>query len=167
MKCQSCGKREATVRYYENINGKKQELHLCLECSNKLGFNNFADIFSPLFVDNFSEFELTQNKCRNCGYTLDDYSKTGLFGCPECYNQFKDDLDELFLKIQGKNRHVLLDNKNGKSEEKSEVKTKRKVLTKEEKIQKYKDEIKECIENEDYEKAAVLRDKIKKIEGND
>ena len=154
MKCQSCGKREATVRYYENINGKKQELHLCLECSNKLGFNNFADIFSPLFVDNFSEFE-------------DDYSKTGLFGCPECYNQFKDDLDELFLKIQGKNRHVLLDNKNGKCKEKSEVKTKRKVLTKEEKIQKYKDEIKECIENEDYEKAAVLRDKIKKIEGND
>ena len=29
MKCQSCGKKEATVRYKENINGKKQEYVKC------------------------------------------------------------------------------------------------------------------------------------------
>ena len=45
MKCQSCGKREATVKYFEDINGSKQELHFCTECAAKLGFENFSDIF--------------------------------------------------------------------------------------------------------------------------
>ena len=37
MLCENCGKREATVRYSENINGNKKELNLCEECSKKFG----------------------------------------------------------------------------------------------------------------------------------
>ena len=33
MLCDNCGKKEANVRYWENINGKKRELNLCDECS--------------------------------------------------------------------------------------------------------------------------------------
>ena len=29
MLCENCGKREANVRYTENINGKRKELNLC------------------------------------------------------------------------------------------------------------------------------------------
>ena len=70
MKCQSCGKKEATVKYYENINGIKKELHFCMDCASKLGFAEFSDIFSPMFLP-ISSYDLEDNiKCKTCGYTL-------------------------------------------------------------------------------------------------
>lgn len=154
MKCQSCGKREATVKYYENINGSKKELHLCTDCANKLGVTHFTDIFSPMFVSIPDYIDDEVVRCEKCGYTLDDYSKTGQFGCPECYNTFNENLDELFLKIHGKNRHVKLD----------ETKEKNKTDKKTDEIDQLKEKIQELIKKEKYEEAAVIRDKIKKIE---
>lgn len=157
MKCQNCGKKEATVKYYENINGKKEEYHFCSECAKKYGigisdFANFSDIFSPMFL-NFPEFEKEEIVCDKCGYTLEDYSKTGMLGCPSCYDTFKDTLDDMLVRMHGKNRHIKLEE--NKSEKNS----------KEEKIKKLKEEIKNCIDKEDYEKAAKLRDEIKALEG--
>lgn len=162
MKCQNCGKNEATVRYKESINGKKQELYLCSECASKVGIIDFPIVFSPMFTsinDNYlNEYKVT--KCKNCGYTLEDYSKTGLFGCPDCYNTFENELDTLFLKFHGKNRHIKINNKNL---------TLKKVVSSpksaDEKIVKLKEKLKQLIENEKYEEAAIIRDKIKKIEG--
>lgn len=165
MKCQSCGKKEATVRYMENINGKKQEMHFCIDCAKKLGFVNFSDMISPIFTNIpnfFGDFALKEElKCPTCGYTFDDYTNTGLFGCQDCYDTFGDRLDDIFLKLHGKNRHIKLDGRNlGKRYKKEE----KKDLSKEEKLLSLKDELKELVENEEYEKAAVIRDKIKKLE---
>ena len=103
MKCQSCGKNLATVRYVENINGKKQEMHLCIDCANKSGFTDFSDMFSPIFstIPNFFEDLILreEEKCPSCGYTFENYSDTGFLGCPNCYDTFSDRLDEIFLKI--------------------------------------------------------------------
>lgn len=163
MKCQSCGKKEATVRYYENINGKQKEIFLCADCASNLGFSNFSDIFSPIFTSlpKFmnEEESVEENVCPNCGYTFDEYTKTGLFGCPECYNTFKDKLDSLFLKINGKNRHVPLTKSNN-----IKAKVDNKTDTDLSEVDKLKQELKKLVENEEYEKAAVVRDKIKKLE---
>ena len=159
MKCQSCGKKEATVKYYENINGVKKELHFCSECASKLGFAHFPDIFSPMFVSIPDYLEEEELKCPSCGYTLDDYTKTGLFGCPECYNTFRDNLDELFLKIHGKNRHV-----KRKIKKLTAKKDNEDNITKEDKIEKLKEQLKMLINEEKYEEAAIIRDKIKEIE---
>ena len=151
MKCQSCGKKQATVKYYENINGIKKEFHLCTDCGNKIGFTHFSENFSPMFVSipDFLDNEIL--KCENCGYTLDDYTKTGLFGCAECYNTFNDSLDELFLKIHGKNRHVKLNNVNKK-------------INKNNEIEELKKQLQKSIKEERYEDAALIRDKIKELE---
>ena len=155
MKCQSCGKKEATIAYKENINGNKQEMYFCEECAKKLGFINFSNIFSPMF-SNIPEYLFSETdvlKCPNCGYTLKDYSNTGFFGCQECYNTFSKELDNMFLKYHGKNRHVklrndkkLADNFYGN-------------------LQQLKEELKDAIDKEEYENAAIIRDKIKNIEG--
>lgn len=155
MRCQSCGKKEATIRYKENINGSKQELYFCEECAKKLGFINFSNIFSPIF-SNIPEYLFSEEdilKCPNCGYTLKDYSKTGLFGCKECYKTFSNELDDMFLKYHGKNRHFKLGKNTSKNLEKTES------------IEKLKEKLKEAIKLEEYEKAAIIRDKIRKIEG--
>ena len=81
MLCDNCGKREANVRYSENINGRKKELHLCEECSKKLGIENmdfnmpidFSSFFGGLLEDfGTNDFmplfnEVKQLKCDNCG----------------------------------------------------------------------------------------------------
>ena len=40
MLCENCKQREATVRYSENINGVRKEMHLCEECSRELGITD-------------------------------------------------------------------------------------------------------------------------------
>ena len=120
MLCDNCGKKEANVRYWENINGKKRELNLCDECSKKLGIGQI-DFSMPIGISSFlggfmedfqtKEFmpmlnELKTLKCNSCGYTFDDIINTGRLGCKNCYDIFQDKLDPIIKKIQGDNRHV-------------------------------------------------------------
>lgn len=150
MICSNCGKNNASITYKQNINGKKITLNLCDNCAHEIGiFNSFDDIFSPMILD--FEYVLPEEiKCKKCGYTLSKYRSTGLFGCDECYNTFKKEIDEILLKIQGKNRQI--------KEEKS---------IKEENINqvdKLKQELQELVKQEKFEEAAVIRDKIKELE---
>ena len=38
MKCEHCGKNEATFYYKSNINGNVTEHHLCSDCARELGY---------------------------------------------------------------------------------------------------------------------------------
>lgn len=154
MKCSNCGKNTATITYKQNINGEVTNLNLCESCAHKLGiFNSFENIFSPMILD--MDYILPEEiKCKNCGYTLSKYKSTGLFGCDNCYNTFKSEIDNILLKIQGKNRHVGNLNKaksNTSSKEKNEV-------------QELKEKLQQLIKEEKFEEAAVIRDEIKKLE---
>ena len=104
MKCSNCGSNNANVTYEQNINGEVTTLKLCEKCAQKLGiFNSFDNIFSPMVLD--LDYILPEEiKCKGCGYTLSKYKSTGLFGCDECYNTFKKEIDSILLKLQGKNR---------------------------------------------------------------
>lgn len=165
MKCQSCGKKEATVKYYENINGNTQKLYFCSECADKLGVSSigdFSNLFSPIFTT-MPEFDLLEKKqCPNCGYTLEDYSNSGILGCQKCYEVFEKNLDEIFYKIHGKNRHIKLSQTNKNVGNKTE-KINNNDKNVENKITKLKEELEECISKEEYEQAAIIRDEIKKL----
>ena len=190
MLCENCGKNEANVRYTENINGNVRELHLCEECSRKLGieemnFNmpiDFSDFLSG-FMDSFMEPEfmpmlngIRNTKCKTCGTIFDDILNTGMLGCGDCYNIFEDRLDPIIKKVQGANRHVgrlakEIDNKkNGKKESENKEKIKEKntdiknIEQNQEKIEELQRKLKEAIKEERYEDAAKIRDEIKKLE---
>ena len=154
MKCSNCGKNNANITYKQNINGEVINLNLCESCAHKLGiFNSFDDVFSPMILD--LDYILPEEvKCKKCGYTLSKYKSTGLFGCDECYNTFKKDIDSMLLRIQGKNRHIPSKSKLSEAKNKKENSE----------LDKLKDELKELIEQEKFEDAAVIRDKIKELE---
>ena len=161
MKCQNCGKNNANVRYTQVINGDKMELFLCDECANEMniGMNfNFGinDVFSSFFDDFTGLKTITMPeiiKCKNCGLSYDEFAKTGMLGCEECYDTFSSRLDGILNRLHGSNRNLINKNANRINENK-EISE----------LDKLKDELKVCIEKEEYEKAAVLRDKIKKLE---
>ena len=52
MKCERCGKNEATFYFKSNINGKITEQHLCADCAGKLGYTERLRPRS-LFDDDF------------------------------------------------------------------------------------------------------------------
>lgn len=192
MLCDNCGKKEANVRYWENINGKKRELNLCDECSKKLGIGQI-DFSMPIGISSFlggfmedfqtKEFmpmlnELKTLKCNSCGYTFDDIINTGRLGCKDCYDIFQDRLDPIIKKIQGDNRHVgrigkiidsKIDNINDDKEESMKKDIKNGGNSKEDnkelsKIEKLQEKLKKAIAEEKYEEAAKIRDEIKKLE---
>ncbi|NLU24274.1 MAG: hypothetical protein GXW99_06080 [Clostridiales bacterium] len=39
MKCERCGRREATFYYKSNINGQVREVHLCPQCAQEMGYD--------------------------------------------------------------------------------------------------------------------------------
>ena len=187
MLCDNCGKREANVRYSENINGKKKELNLCEECSQKLGITNMNFSMPIDFSSFFGEFmedfatpdfmpllnEVKTLKCNQCGYTFDDIVNTGRLGCGNCYEVFESRLDPIIKKIQGSNKHVgrigkIIDNKIDEKLSKTDNKEQetQKEQKQESKIEQLQEELKQAIKEEKYEEAAKLRDEIKKIEGN-
>ena len=53
MKCENCGKNEVTFVYQSNINGQVTEKHLCSECAEKLGYTQKIAAHSQRMMQNF------------------------------------------------------------------------------------------------------------------
>jgi protein arginine kinase activator len=168
MLCQKCGENEASVHLTRIINGKKEELHLCESCAKKSGEfsfhadNNFAfqsllsgvlnNNLSPknksIFKNNIKE----ESICENCELNYSDFSKNGLFGCSDCYDKFEDKLDPLFKRIHGTIRHT------GKKPSRYNIKKEN-----EQEIDLLKEQMEKAVEEENFEKAAEIRDRIHEI----
>lgn len=170
MLCDECKVNQATVHITKIVNGQKSQMHLCEECAKQkhvgfsLGFNPFGDeqpgisigkLLSGFFEK--PEHGLVNNsgelKCDRCGLTFPRFSQTGRFGCSNCYESFKGQLDPMLRRIHGKTYHV------GKVPHRSG----NKIRIKNE-VARLKRELQEAINAEEYERAAVLRDRIKELE---
>ena len=152
MMCQACGKRPAVTHVKTITNGELSEFSLCAECARRLGYGNlFAELGRGLGVLGFRAEE--EERCV-CGASWEDIVRSGHAGCPECYHTFYDRLLHVVQRIHGSVRH------RGKKPggnlpqapaEKGLLLVKRRQL-------------KEAVEAEKYEDAAVLRDEIRALE---
>ena len=197
MLCQNCGKNEVNFRYTQIINGVKKEMALCDKCAKSLGlesldFNmpiNFSSFLGDFLGGEETDFlpsftKTTTMQCDNCGMTYDEFIDTGKFGCSNCYNIFKNGLDNLLKNIHGSARHVgrrsnlSLEDKRRVEEDVNNIKDKKSIKveankenlkstkqnnSKEEKIKVLNAELKKAIKEERYEDAAKIRDEIKKL----
>lgn len=53
MKCENCGKNEVTFVYQSNVNGHVTEKHLCADCAEKLGYTQRLAAHSQRMMQNF------------------------------------------------------------------------------------------------------------------
>ena len=184
MLCQNCGKREANVRYTQIINGVKKEFRLCSECAQELGMDSVEIPDFPInfktFIGNFfndyveNEYMPTLSdsiiKCKKCGMTYNDFIKTGMFGCDECYETFEGPINSLLKSLHGTTKHIgRKPKKIGDASETKSVKKDSKIKEKDEKIDKEKElqkQLEQAIKDERYEDAAKIRDEIKKLTDN-
>lgn len=155
MKCDLCEK-EAVVHLTQVVNGQTKEVHLCEEHAVAQGI----DIHSPISITDIlmglsgpqknlsSELSLA---CPRCGMARDEFRKTGRLGCPDCYKTFMAELTMAIKAMHHSGQHL------GKIPAREGVQTKVKS-----KIARLQKELESAVAREDFEKAAKLRDQIKK-----
>src|SRR5690625_305011 len=170
MKCSECKKRPATLHYTQIINGQKTEVQVCEICATKKGYMNnteetysLHDLLTGLFNFSSSPLEFQKDnifhsidelQCSKCNMTFNDFQRIGKFGCAHCYKTFKVKLDSIFRRVHsGNTKH------NGKIPKRQGA-----HLNTKKEIELYREKLQQLIEQEEFEKAAVVRDQIKKLE---
>ncbi len=168
MLCQECKQKPATVHLVKIIDNHKTELHLCEDCARQR--QDFMNVTPFTINDLIASFMDMQNqseqsaassayekpmapKCSVCGMDFNQFRKTGLLGCEDCYQSFREELLPLLRRIQGNTVHT------GKVPKRSGS-----GLVRQKKITSLKAELKKAVETEAFEKAAVLRDQIRELE---
>ena len=170
MKCQHCNENEATTYIKKNINGNVTEMHLCSDCVKELGvMDEFSpeSFFKDTFFGNFLGAGIPAmnvlsgiEHCESCGSTFNDIVRSGKVGCADCYSKFEDKLEPTIKKIHGNASHIGKHVTYTQEVEPEEEKTPQLSET-----DKLKEDLKLAIKEQRFEDAAVLRDKIKELNG--
>lgn len=157
--CDNCKQRQATIHITKIVNGKKQERHLCEQCTSLDQVGKGAFDYTGFISDvtnegkkNPSATDQVQMSCSRCGMTYDYFRKHGKFGCEKCYEAFEPMIVPMIRRMHGKDRHV------GKTIKKDDVQFQQKM-----EIENLQAKLDAAVEKEEYEMAAIYRDKIKAL----
>ncbi|MBO8158005.1 UvrB/UvrC motif-containing protein [Thermosyntropha sp.] len=167
MYCDECKIRPATVHLTQIINGQMIQMHLCEQCAAKKGASvfNSADtgfsipnllgtLFSNVYnVQGISSPAVSSVSCPNCGMDFERIRQTGKLGCSECYFTFERELEPTLRRVHGNSQHIGKVPRRGGG----------KVMLKK-KIEELKNRLQRAVAREEYEKAAEIRDEIKRLE---
>lgn len=166
MLCDICKKKEAVIHIQEISAAGKKIINLCNDCAEKhqqndpllnFGSLNFSDVLEN--IKKISADLVKQKKsndkspvCPVCGWDMSKMEENnGLLGCAECYKTFSSVVDHAINNIHHSRIHA---GKRplGVSHEPPELKK--------EKIRKLEADLQSAVQNEEYERAAVIRDEI-------
>lgn len=155
MKCEHCGKNEVTFVYQSNVNGQVTEKRLCAECAEKLGYTQrlaaqgqrmMRGLFgSGLFEDFFTPVpSLLGGLNRLLEDPFDDFfADMPALGAPAEAKQEAPKAQEALLE----------------QEEQNEISRKRQLNA-------LRMEMQKAVQEENFERAAELRDQIHSLEQN-
>ena len=135
MKCDSCGKENANI-------------HMT---SIDTFFNNqfFANVMYPQSALGNSKL----SACPQCGMTISAFNHQGRLGCDKCYEAFQQHLVPLIKRIQGSTSYEGRLPQRGAAD-----------LKVEQTIKQLRNDLIQAVKQEQFEKAAQIRDEIKSLE---
>ena len=178
MLCDNCQKNEATIHIKRVVEGKVRAIHLCADCAKEqeeqgavgaLGFNlaevlfNIAGLRDIVPPEPETEEETVEDSgsdttfsCPVCGWTMEKLRQSnGKLGCSECYRSFAVVIHDAFSRMQRGKIHM------GKKPGDTRPFQTRAALQLE--IARCKKELSELVRREEYERAAVCRDKLNEL----
>jgi len=162
MLCQICGKNPASVHFTEIHDNKMSEIHVCERCAEEKGMHTpaqqhkfeIADLLAGMVdaMTHTEEERVGHVQCPRCGLPYSSFKETGRLGCGECYTAFQFQLRPLLRRIHGDTRH------RGKTPKRGAVESSTRQ------IQRLHDELQRAVEREEFERAAGIRDQIRRLE---
>jgi protein arginine kinase activator len=163
-KCSRCSK-PATLHITELREGVVDVLHLCESCAHEYLSNaqpepepaetaasGLSGKIKAATSDRDLE-ELDQLTCPNCGISFREFRSQGRLGCPHDYIAFRNELLPLLENIHGETQHT------GKLPKRAPGGSRRQY-----RLIKLRSNLRDVVEQEDYEAAAQLRDEIQALE---
>lgn len=155
LKCQICSK-PATVHFTQIVNNKVHKIDLCEACAQAKGVTDpsgfsLADLLVKVAL-NPEPLTAGELRCENCGFTQGDFKKHGRFGCPNCYETFKDMVEPMLEGMHKGSKHI------GKVPKCALV---RQSFA--EQLKELETNLQEAIKTERYEDAARFRDAITEL----
>jgi protein arginine kinase activator len=154
MQCQICQEKEATIHLTEISDGARTEMHLCEHCAAEEGIAiksqiSLNELLNSLLASQPADSELygdsaQKSSCPHCGFSLEQFRKEPVLGCPYDYEVFEKSLSPLIEKAHGGNsRHC------GKVPSKTPADTRKQI-----ELMRLRQQLEIAVNNEDYESAA-------------
>ncbi|MDP3058067.1 MAG: UvrB/UvrC motif-containing protein [bacterium] len=165
MMCENCNVKQASVYYTQVVNGEAKAGHLCEVCALSKGANMlesfpFFELSIVYLLAGFLNVEpkspnssASAKICPTCKMGLASLVEGGRLGCADCYKTYYQQIEPLLKRIHGSTLHQGKMPKGAAQE-----------ILRQRKIVEMKDELRLAVQTEKYEKAATLRDAIKKLE---
>ncbi|MGA3006490.1 MAG: UvrB/UvrC motif-containing protein [Opitutaceae bacterium] len=153
LKCDLCSK-PATVHLTQIVNNKVHKVDLCEACAQAKGVTDPSGFsLADLLLKTSLNAEPTASlRCEQCGFTSMDFKKHGRFGCPACYDHFKDIIEPMLDNMHKGSTHV------GKVPQRA---LERKSLY--DRLTRLETDLDSAIKAERYEDAARFRDEIHQV----
>ena len=163
MRCDNCGGDNAIIHIRQIMGSDVKDVHICSECADKKGILNggnaaefsLPEILNGIIADITARSDAGPDACPSCGLKREDVDKEGRIGCSDCVSFFSEDLHRAI-----KNRNLTPLHPGKLPRRLKPVKT---LLFDKEEL---KDKLKQAIEEEDYETAILLRDRIRALEAD-
>jgi protein arginine kinase activator len=162
MLCQICGKNPANVHFTEIHDNKMSEIHVCERCAEEKGMHSpaqqhkfeIADLLAGMVdaMTHTEEERVGHVQCPRCGLLYSSFKETGRLGCAECYQAFQFQLRPLLRRIHGDTRH------------RGKTPTRGGTSSGARQIQRLHDDLRRAVEREEFERAASIRDEIRRLE---
>jgi len=160
MLCEICHKKPASVHIAEVSQGAiEKESHLCDECAKQKGIPyktqlTLSEILSSLIEPVIGKMmkEMADIKCPNCGMNYAQFRLKTRFGCANDYEVFSKGITPLLEKMHGAIQH------HGKMPQQTSPQ-----LLQEKELYELQRELEKLVRDEQFEKAAEIRDKIKQL----
>ena len=157
VKCDRC---EKPAEVHEIDVSKGIQVHLCREHALEAGFELpdappvtklLSDLASmQVQISSGGSGERRHRGCETCGTTFGQFRKTGLLGCPACYETFAKQLESVIGRSQ-----------NGAAAHIGRVPDQAANLVDQQALRRsILDEIDRAVASEQYERAARLRDRL-------
>ncbi|MHC4697923.1 MAG: UvrB/UvrC motif-containing protein [Planctomycetota bacterium] len=157
--CQHCNQAKATVHITDTVPDKR-ERHLCEECAEKENViikqhhQTTSAILQEFIKHKVAPGAGDDRACPRCGITFREFRLKGQLGCPHDYEVFRSLLTPLIERThEGATHHV------GKVPTTADA-----TVQKQTGLLKLHRELQEAVEQENYERAARLRDEIRALE---
>lgn len=162
MVCDFCHERDAVIFLEQvNVNGQKRKINMCMECAVARGISSdpksiessIAGLFRELAEASEKIRILNNRMCPVCGTSAGDIKKSGVVGCPECYEIFKNEIRAM-LEARGA-KDMYRGSMPARLSSFHSVLNDRIIL---------KNKMDDAVAHEDYEKAALYRDYLRALE---
>ena len=161
MVCESCGQRDAVVTLTKIVNNQMTTSHLCEQCAAAEGVETSEGTPNFPLTDFLAQMgdvpEPTGSgdaTCGFCGLTFAQFRETGRLGCPHCYSTFETHLRGLLRRIHGGTQHV------GKVYLPADPT----AVDRSARVTSLRRSLQRAVDEEDFERAAALRDQIRRLE---